>query len=508
MTKIVHSMIFVFFSGNFFTPIFPKKMAKTTKTTKHGKQVSAISKGASSSNPDRPVSKAKVMGGSARTKSTIKLLNMRKGGKQIRNNRGQVVKEAEYQSKLPSGTRARVQPDRRWFGNTRVIGQKQLQEFEAAGKKAVNDPYKMILRQSRLPISLIKDKISTERSHLVDSHKSIFGKKKTRKRVNLSVGNLDELAIKATTDQTKYDPENDRDLKNAKVDVEGTTDVTIDPLMRAGRSKRIWGELYKVIDSSDVILNVLDARDPMGTRCKHIEQFMKHEKPHKHLVFVLNKCDLVPTWVTKKWVALLSKDRPTLAFHAGQFEKPFGKGALISLLRQFGKLHADKKNISIGLVGYPNVGKSSVINALKAKKVCKTAPIPGETKVWQYITLMKSIFLVDCPGVVYNNTSDTETDTVLKGVIRTQNLHNPEEFVPEVLKRVKDEHLKRHYQLAQWKDTEDFLEQLARKSGRLLKGGDPDMPTISKMVLDDWQRGRLPYFVKGRVSKLSFFFLF
>ena len=47
-------------------------------------------------------------------------------------------------------------------------------------------------------------------------------------------------------------------------------------------------------------------------------------------------------------------------------------------------------------------------------KVCKVAPVPGETKVWQYITLMKRIFLIDCPGVVYNKTNDTDTDTVLK----------------------------------------------------------------------------------------------
>ena len=54
----------------------------------------------------------------------------------------------------------------------------------------------------------------------------------------------------------------------------------------------------QVIDSSDVVIQVLDARDPMGTRSKHIESYMKREKLHKHLIFVLNKCDLVPTWVT------------------------------------------------------------------------------------------------------------------------------------------------------------------------------------------------------------------
>lgn len=53
---------------------------------------------------------------------------------------------------------------------------------------------------------------------------------------------------------------------------------------------------------------------------------------------------------------------------------------------------------------------------VRSPQVCKVAPIPGETKVWQYITLTKRIFLIDCPGVVYQN-RDTETDVVLKGVV-------------------------------------------------------------------------------------------
>lgn len=92
------------------------------------------------------------------------------------------------------------------------------------------------------------------------------------------------------------------------------------------------------------------------------------------------------------------------------------QGSLLSLLRQLARLKSDKQAISVGFVGYPNVGKSSVINTLRTKLVCKVAPIPGETKVWQYITLTKRIFLIDCPGVVYHST-DSETDIVLKGVV-------------------------------------------------------------------------------------------
>lgn len=58
-------------------------------------------------------------------------------------------------------------------------------------------------------------------------------------------------------------------------------------------------------------------------------------------------------------------------------------------------------------------------------QVCKVAPVPGETKVWQYITLMKKIFLIDCPGVVYHKTDDSETQAVLKGVVRVENLVKP-----------------------------------------------------------------------------------
>ncbi len=76
----------------------------------------------------------------------------------------------------------------------------------------------------------------------------------------------------------------------------------------------------------------------------------------------------VPAWVTKRWLGYLSKEVPTLAFHAS-ITNPFGKGALLSLLRQLARMRTDKKYICVGFVGYPNVGKSSVINTLRTKKV-------------------------------------------------------------------------------------------------------------------------------------------
>lgn len=77
-----------------------------------------------------------------------------------------------------------------------------------------------------------------------------------------------------------------------------TTSTAREPIYAKGTSRRIWGELYKVLDSSDVVIHVLDARDPLGTRCKPVVEYLRKEKAHKHLVYVLNKVDLVPTWAT------------------------------------------------------------------------------------------------------------------------------------------------------------------------------------------------------------------
>merc|ERR1719228_2771110 len=233
---------------------------------------------------------------------------------------------------------------------------------------------------------------------------------------------------------------------------------------------------------------------PLALEAKRSRNTSKKEKAHKHLLFVLNKVDLVPTWITQKWVALLSQEHPTIAFHAS-INHPFGKSALINLLRQLGKLHESSKQISIGFIGYPNTGKSSIINALRSKKVCKTAPIAGETKVWQYITLMKKIYLIDCPGVVHPSGDETDEEKVLKGVVRVELVADPPDYIPAVLQRVRSKYIERTYKVQDWPSPNDFLEKLAKKSGKLVKGGEPDLNTVAKMVLNDWQRGKLPYFV-------------
>ena len=136
--------------------------------------------------------------------------------------------------------------------------------------------------------------------------------------------------------------------------------------------------------------------------------------------------------------------------------------------------------------------------------------------MWKYITLFKRIFLIDSPGVVYGNMElppaastatddasaasslaalDNETTSVLKGVVRVDNLEEPAQYVPGVLQRIKRDYIVKTYGIETWSSHVDFLEQYARRTGKLVKGGGEDIQTVARMVLNDWQRGRLPYFV-------------
>ena len=328
-----------------------------------------------------------------------------------------------------------------------------------------HDTYSLLLKKRQIPQSLITPSVNTSNINKLHSKfEDTFGPKSRRKKPNLRAYTMDEYADSSSKMVEDYDELKDEILLML---VEKEKNAPETKYIKAGQSKRIYNELHKVIDSSDVLCEILDARDPIGTRSYYAENFIKKNCPHKHIVLILNKCDLVPTWVTAAWIKILSKEYPTLAFHAS-VTNPFGKPALFQILRQFDALHKDKKNISIGFVGYPNVGKSSIINTLKKRTVCKAAPIPGETRVWQYVTLTKRIYLIDCPGVVYEG-EQTETDKVLKSVVRAEKLEEPLEYIIGILEKVKKEYLQKLYKVDTWVDYEDFVSQIAVNYGKLKK---------------------------------------
>jgi len=485
-----------------------KKQHTAHKAKTAGTNTSAFKKGNASTNPSR----ARPTTGHThlRSKATINRLNMYRS-----------KANPEKMKAAPKVPMVRIQPDRRWFGNTRVLAQNKLQTFREEMSKSVDDPFNVVLKASKLPMTLLKDDDKDSKANLlqVESFAHTFGAKKLRKKPKLAVDSLADLLEASEKKNEDYDTDKDKQATVTNLEIAEQYDpcanhkfetsrdgekyvartLVSENVFLKGTSKRIFSELYKVIDSSDVVLEVIDARDPMGTRNLVFEREFRKQHPHKKLVLLMNKCDLIPAWAASRWQKVLNKEYPTVAFHAS-VTNSFGKGALIQLLRQFAMLLKQRQHVQIGLVGYPNVGKSSVINALKMKKVCKAAPIPGQTRVWQYVSLTKRIFMIDCPGIVPPTKNDLEADQakVLKGVVRIEKVEFPSNFVPEVFQRVKHKYIVERYGFPKdqpvWTDHDDFLTELARKMGKLRKGGEPDIEIAARTVLYDWQKGRIPYF--------------
>lgn len=107
---------------------------------------------------------------------------------------------------------------------------------------------------------------------------------------------------------------------------------------------------------------------------------------------------------------------------------------------------------------------------------------------------MKRIYLIDCPGVVPPSNNDSPEDILLRGVVRVENVENPEQYIAAVLKKSKPQHIQRTYDIGGFETATGFLELLARKGGRLLKGGGADVDGAAKMVLNDFVRGKIPWF--------------
>ena len=107
---------------------------------------------------------------------------------------------------------------------------------------------------------------------------------------------------------------------------------------------------------------------------------------------------------------------------------------------------------------------------------------------------MKRIYLIDCPGVVPPSKNDSPEDILLRGVVRVENVENPEQYIAAVLEKTKSSHIERTYDVRGFDNATEFLELLARKGGRLFKGGEADVDGAAKMVLNDFLRGKLPWF--------------
>ncbi|KFP36986.1 Guanine nucleotide-binding protein-like 3, partial [Chlamydotis macqueenii] len=282
-------------------------------------------------------------------------------------------------------------------------------------------------------------------------------------------------------------------------------------LLDKNSKKSFCRELKKVIEASDVVLEVLDARDPMGCRCPQLEQAVTCSGGGKKLLLVLNKIDLVPKENLEKWLNYLKKEFPTVAFKSATLMKDktmptkrrgrvdlsrtsecFGSKCLLKLLQDYGK--TQNKVIQVGVVGFPNVGKSSIINSLKGVRACNVGLARGVTKSMQIVHIDKQTKMLDSPSIIADP-SNNALALALRSIIDTEESGSADvlEGIDAILNHSSKQQVMMHYSIPDFRNTEEFLTLLAQRRGMLKKGGVPDIENVSKLLLCDWTGAKISY---------------
>lgn len=267
----------------------------------------------------------------------------------------------------------------------------------------------------------------------------------------------------------------------------------------------------EVISASDIVLEVLDARFIEQTRNKELEDFANAQG--KKLIYVINKADLVKvehidylepyifvsTIVHTGRRALRDRIRIEAKRAAKKIPDDFAdEKEHLEIQKQgvgYRRFLKVGKEVHVGVIGYPNVGKSSLINMLSGKGAARTSPRAGFTRGIQKVRFAPGILLLDTPGVMSDEDAAASQSAHLKkhaiiGVRTYDSMKNPDFVVAEIM----TEHpglFESFYEIDADGDVEILLSELGKRRRFLIKGGLVDVDRTARLVLKDWQEGSI-----------------
>jgi hypothetical protein len=244
-----------------------------------------------------------------------------------------------------------------------------------------------------------------------------------------------------------------------------------------------WRLVNEVIREADVLLLILDARFPKETRNAELES--KIRRLDKKLIFVLNKSDMIG----KEQARILKKNYSPCVFVAAA--RKLGGTVLMNKILEV----SQGGSPLVGVLGYPNVGKSSVINLLKGRASAPVSSVAGHTRGLQVIKVRGKIRMIDTPGVLAYKETDMQKKIII-GAANPHQVKEPEIHAIRLLASYPE--LFSEYYGVEIKEDYDTLEMIALNKGILKKGGMPDTLRMATQILYDWQKGKVH---KGKLEK-------
>ncbi|KXX77563.1 Large subunit GTPase 1 [Madurella mycetomatis] len=342
-------------------------------------------------------------------------------------------------------------------------------------------------------------------------------------------------------------------------ELQETQDLLMTPFER---NLEVWRQLWRVIERSDVVVQIVDARNPLMFRSEDLEAYVKNVDPKKENLLLINKADMMTYTQRKAWARYLKGANIAYKFFSAHLAKEMlearesdseteseqagtsGNGALLkrnsaasadsedgssegdaeqegdkeldtriltvdeleSIFLQYAPQDAGpERKLQVGLVGYPNVGKSSTINALIGATKVSVSATPGKTKHFQTIHLSDRVILCDCPGLVFPNFATTKAELVCNGVLPIDQLREYSGPATLVARRIPQPFLEAVYGIqirtrpleeggTGIPTGEELLTAYARRRGFMTQGlGQPDQSRAARYVLKDYVSGKLLY---------------
>lgn len=315
--------------------------------------------------------------------------------------------------------------------------------------------------------------------------------------------------------------------RRSLAEIESSDHLVLTPFEK---NLNVWRQLWRVIERSDIIVQVVDARDPLTYWNEDLRKYCLESSPTKSSILLMNKSDMVPEKLRSAWADYFDSKKLDYLFWSAKSAADMGDEnastssscsdervrlctieELIEKLEEkatkavkeqemLGLPRGPSEQYVVGLIGYPNVGKSSTINALFGSKKTAVAATPGKTKHFQTLFVSDSLCLCDCPGLVMPRFARSKADMVAAGVIPIDRLTDVIEPVDIIASRVKKEQLEDVYGItlkesfvknANYPLARSLLFSIAASRGWSSAGGLPDMTRAGRKVLKDYVDGKL-----------------